>query len=155
MNEDEESSDDVLTIEFGDTSEWEKPRASKPKDAGSAKKERQPRRYSKTARKAKVEVYRMLYQNAHSILAAFVGPEAALTDEQSRVVADAYVACEEYYGWTALDKHMPLVMLAVSIASVEIPIIKKAITPRLMQGKGQNNGAGSGSGKPVPNLVTR
>lgn len=96
----------------------------------------------------------MLYQNAHVALAAVIGDEAKITDAQAELVADAYVTCEEAYGWYALDKYMPLTMLAITILSVEMPIIKRAITPRIMAPAGKGKSV-DGQSRAVPGFVTK
>jgi len=86
--------------------------------------------YPKKVKDAKVTIYSKVILGTHKGLSSILGPEAMIEETDAQAIAEAYVVCEEYYGWNMLEKWMPIMGLLTTVVAVEGPIIKKLALPK-------------------------
>jgi hypothetical protein len=114
--------------EISITDEWSKiPHV--PMQDNESESEYPKNSYPKKVKDAKVVIYSNIILGVHKGLSSLLGPEAMIEGSDARSIAEAYVVCEEYYGWKMIEKWAPIMGLLTAIVAVEGPIIKKLAIP--------------------------
>ena len=76
----------------------------------------------------------------HEMLAAFLGPEARITEDQARRIADRAVPVAEDFGVVVVGKVAHIVLLVAAIVSVEAPVAIGVVLKAQAQAQARKSG---------------